>query len=168
MRRFKERLSWGIKRWHIMLLIIFGIMFVDLITKYLAETNIGAGEEINVIGNFLVFVFHINTGAAWSMFEGQTWFLIVTTLVSLFFFAWVIKTYNKKPKIVYSLTIAIGGTLGNFYQRLFNDGAVTDFISLRFGDYTFPTFNIADIAIVGGLIAAMVFAAIVEYGKDNN
>ena len=52
-----------------------------------------------------------------------------------------------------SLSCIAGGALGNIHDRL-SYGAVFDFISLKWGEYYWPTvFNIADIFIVvGGLL----------------
>jgi len=49
----------------------------------------------------------------------------------------------------------VGGTLGNFIDRLSFNG-VTDFISLVFGDYYFPVFNLADSFLTVGVIMLIV------------
>lgn len=54
---------------------------------------------------------------------------------------------TKFMKIIYALIVA--GAFGNLYDRFFRGFAVIDFIDLHAGEiYHWPTFNIADVAIV--------------------
>lgn len=134
-------------------IVIIGIIIIiDQITKYLTVTQIG-NRTIVVIDGFFNLIERHNYGAGWSLFEGSWLFLISVTLVSLVFFGYLFKSVNFKSKWVYSLAISlmIGGTLGNFIDRL-RLGYVVDFIQLIFGTYEFPTFNIADSALTVGVI----------------
>ena len=49
----------------------------------------------------------------------------------------------------------MGGILGNFIDRVVRDGVV-DYIGFQFGNYSFPIFNIADMAIVIGVGLALL------------
>nr|MCR4581505.1 signal peptidase II [Bacilli bacterium] len=53
---------------------------------------------------------------------------------------------------------------GNLADRLFI-GYVRDFISFKFGNYYFPTFNIADMAIVIGVILLIISTIKEELSK---
>ena len=55
----------------------------------------------------------------------------------------------------YALTFVIGGTIGNFIDRLAFNG-VTDFLGFIFGSYYFPIFNFADTFLVVGVIMVIV------------
>ena len=55
----------------------------------------------------------------------------------------------------YSLAFVMGGTVGNFIDRLLTN-AVTDFLSFVFGSYHFPVFNLADSFLVVGVIMLIV------------
>ena len=65
----------------------------------------------------------------------------------------VIVTINIRNKIAFGLVF--GGLLGNLLDRIIY-GYVRDFISLQFGSYQYPIFNIADIAIVIGIIFIII------------
>ncbi len=162
---WRNKIKYNTKKWHIMAILILGILIFDLITKVYVTNNIPFGHEYKFIGDFWKWTYHLNDGAAWSTFSGNRVFLITSSIITIGIMFYVMNMYRKSSAVGYTISIAIGGALGNLYERIFNDGNVTDFISLTFGKYTFPTFNIADMAIVGGLIAAVFFVAKYEYGK---
>jgi signal peptidase II len=134
------------------IIIIALIIILDQITKYLTVTQIG-NRTIVVIDGFFNLIERHNYGAGWSMFEGKWLFLVMVTLISLVFFGYLYKSVDFKRKWVYSTAISfmIGGTLGNFIDRL-RLGYVVDFLQFTFGSYEFPTFNIADSALTVGVI----------------
>lgn len=134
-------------------IIIVGLIIIlDQITKYLTVSQIG-DKTIVVIDGFFNLIQRHNYGAGWSLFEGNWLFLVSVTLVSLVFFGYLFKSVSFKDKWVYSLSISLmmGGTLGNFIDRL-RLGYVVDFLQFIFGNYEFPTFNIADSALTVGVI----------------
>lgn len=158
-----QKIRLYIKRWHIMAMIIILTFAVDMITKEIAKVDFKPG--INVIKDFFWLTFVENRGAAWGSFNGNTAFLLISTVLSLALMGYFIKLYKDYSKIVFAVTIAIGGTFGNMYERVFNGGAVTDFIKFQVFGYNFPVFNFADIFVVGGMIGAIVFALIAEKNK---
>jgi len=58
----------------------------------------------------------------------------------------------------------VGGTLGNFIDRLAYNGVV-DFISLIFGDYYFPIFNLADSFMTVGIILMIIHYFFLDENK---
>jgi len=57
-----------------------------------------------------------------------------------------------------ALGLIIGGALGNIADRL-RIGAVVDFIDAHYGGWHWPTFNMADVAIVCG-VAALILVSL--------
>ena len=63
-----------------------------------------------------------------------------------------------------AVSLIIGGGIGNLLDRLFNGGAVVDFIDVRI--INFAIFNFADIcAVVGGILLCLF--VIIDEGKEN-
>ena len=83
-----------------------------------------------------------NTGAAFSILQGQT---IILALVSLLVIFLIIK-YYKTFKVKLPLILILSGTIGNLVDRLFF-GYVRDFIAISI----WPTFNLADTFITIGV-----------------
>ena len=59
--------------------------------------------------------------------------------------------------MIFALALVAGGALGNIVDRV-RSGAVTDFIDVHIGKAHWPTFNLADAAIVLG-VAALIFVS---------
>lgn len=113
--------------------------------------NISYGEKIPVINDFFYLAHYKNTGAAWGIMAGWRFFLIpVTIIVSIILAYYLVKSDNRLFKV--SLSMILGGAIGNLIDRSFREGGVVDFLDFHFGSYNFPTFNVADCFIVIGTI----------------
>ncbi len=154
------------------LAIICGVLVVgvDQLTKYLVTVFMEPNEVIAVIPHIINFNrIPPNTGAAFGIFQGQTWFLITVTSVLLIICTGMLirKTFDSKC-MFWALCLVLGGGIGNLIDRLFRGGNVVDF--LEFGFFDFPVFNVADIAVcVGaGLILLYFIMDFIKDSKDKN
>ena len=138
-----------------MSLFAFGIVGLDQLTKYLTITNIPLFSDVEFIPKVLGFTYVRNTGAAFSMLQGQRWlFVAVFALLTVL----LILEYFKSPlpftKLERWCIAAIyGGGLGNVIDRVFR-GYVVDMLETKFMD--FPVFNVADCFITCGCILLLV------------
>ena len=111
-----------------------------------------AAGAIRIIKGFFYLVHVGNTGAAWSMFSGQSVMLAILafgTLLAIFFWRDALGLRDRLAQICFGLLC--GGILGNLVDRLLL-GHVIDFVDLHFGSYIYPTFNVADSGICVGVI----------------
>lgn len=125
----------------------FILVLIDQIIKILVSNMI---ESIVIIKNFFNLTYVENTGAAFSILENNTLFLIIITLISLFLiykFLLKNKEFNKLEIITYSLLI--GGIIGNLIDRIVY-GYVIDYLEFIILNRHMPIFNFADICIVIG------------------
>lgn len=145
-------------------LIFFGIavsiVILDQFTKWLVRTNLDYGEvwpddgALLTIGSITVRIIHVtNSGAAFGILQGQTTFLIVTSMLGL---AAILLYYIYPPMdhglIKIALGMQLGGAIGNFIDRV-RFGEVTDFVDVG----SFPTFNVADSAISISIVTVLIF-----------
>lgn len=142
---------------------------LDQVVKILVNVYIDLGESITIIPSFFNFTYVRNTGAAWSILEGNRIFLIIVSIVAIalvYFFMIKDKKIEKVEEIGYG--ILLGGIVGNLIDRTIF-GYVIDFLHFTFGNYQFPVFNVADIGIVIGT-CIIIFIMIKEdfYGNSSN
>ncbi len=143
------------------ILAIFILIILDQVTKILA-TNYFKDGDITIIPNFFYLTYTENTGAAWSMLEGQMWFFYVITIAALGLFIWYLGKTKENAKLErISLTLMIAGTFGNFIDRIFLQ-YVRDFIGFYIFNYSFPIFNVADMELTIGAALLIISFLIPE------
>ncbi len=142
-------------RW--LLLLAALVFLLDQLSKAWIATRVpydpsGAGVgSITVIAGFFYLYDVGNTGAAWSMFTGGSVILAglaAATLVAIVIWRRALGLRDPATQVCFGLLC--GGIAGNLADRL-RLGHVTDFISLHFGSYPYPTFNVADSGICVGV-----------------
>jgi len=148
------------KKW---LIIIFGLVGLDQLTKYLVMQNFTVeGDTFPVIDGFFHFTYIRNSGAVFGLFQGlaETYviFLIIISIALAIFGYLFFKTDLSDKKLFWynlALALLIAGAFGNAFDRIFQfDHNVVDFIDFR-GIWSY-VFNIADICLNVG-IALFIF-----------
>ncbi|MCJ8340800.1 MAG: signal peptidase II [Pseudomonadales bacterium] len=140
------------------------VLATDRLTKVIAESTLQEYEISPVITGFFDFTLLYNPGAAFSFLASaggwQRWlFSLLAVVMSVVLVIWIKRTPTKVWWLNSGLALILGGALGNLYDRVMQ-GQVVDFLSFHFGSYSFPAFNLADIAISCGaflLIVDMLF-----------
>lgn len=144
--------------------IIAVILFlIDQLVKVIITELFTVGSGITIIKDFFSLTHVHNTGAAFSILEGNRLFLILITLlfiIAIYYFFIKNKKLNLLEKTSYGLLI--GGILGNLFDRIFL-GYVIDYLSFNIFGYDFPVFNLADCFIV-----IAVFLIIIDTWKGEN
>lgn len=142
------------KKRNVMLVIL--LLLIDQGSKGLMEAIL-TGKSITVIPNFFSLVFVTNTGAAWSIMQGNTLFLIILGIIAIFSLIFVMPTIKESIWKSISFTMLYAGIIGNLLDRaIFH--YVKDFLKFTIFGYEYPVFNFADIFIVVGAILLIVAA----------
>jgi len=158
--------------WPLGVFFIVTLVFTDQISKWwvtehLLRYNAGldffswlaaAPERLpyteKTISGFFNVVMVWNEGISFGMFTSQSAvttlaITVLTSLVALIFFIWMVRTENRG--LAAALSLIIGGALGNIIDRT-RFGAVIDFLDFHLFNTHWPAFNIADTSIVLGIL----------------
>ena len=136
--------------------IALALLIADQVTKQLVLVSFYEYERVELLP-ILDFTLVYNPGAAWSFLSDaggwQRWlFIAISAVVSCVLVVWIHRLPAGKTLLVISLSLILGGALGNLYDRVML-GKVVDFILLHYQSWHFPAFNVADSAIsVGALL----------------
>ena len=131
------------------------LVALDQLVKYLVLTYIPLGGHVPFLPHLLELTYVKNTGAAFSLFEEHTWLLALVSLVMSAVLAVALwKNFFRHPLGKITLTLLLAGAVGNLIDRVFR-GFVVDMFNVLF--MHFAVFNVADICVVVGGIAAAVY-----------
>ena len=127
----------------------------DQILKSWAHASVNACGVIPVMGGLNIVAID-NSGMAFGVAGGSApWILILIGLtLSAWLFLWLMRTRSTLDAV--GLGLAVGGALGNVADRLLL-GAVRDYIDVYWNELHWPAFNLADVAIVTGLMMVVLF-----------
>ena len=146
----------------IALIIAAVVIALDRWSKLWIVHNIRSGHAITVIPGVFRLTHVINTGAAFSLFEGSTSPAMVRNLLIAFsVFAVIVvivllwKFAREFSLVTFSLALILGGALGNLYDRVLYSHVV-DFLEVHIVHYHWPDFNVADSAICIGACLLLI------------
>ncbi|AWB96494.1 signal peptidase II [Agromyces badenianii] len=132
------------------------VVLVDQGSKWWAETELGDGGTVPVIGELIRFVLVYNPGAAFSIGAEYTWVFAILAGVGAIALAWFACRVGSVGWTI-ALGLLLGGAITHLGDRLFREpgfgrGHVVDFIG--YGDLFIG--NVADIAIFAGAVMILV------------
>ncbi|BBM00712.1 signal peptidase II [Microbulbifer sp. GL-2] len=159
-------------RWYWLAL---ALVALDVITKVWAVDMFMHGPALQIIPGFLQFTYAENYGAAFSFLADaggwQRWFFGIVALgFSVVVIIWLWRLPTRKRWESCALALILGGALGNLWDRILL-GYVRDFISVYYGTWHFPVFNVADMGISIGaamLVIELLFFAEKDGDKAKN
>jgi signal peptidase II len=130
------------------LIIVTTILFLDQLTKFFATKNLELNNPLPLIrGVFSLTLVH-NRGAAFGIFKGQFYLFILSSVIAVILIYSVLKKNKRNNLYSVSLSLILGGALGNLIDRVFL-GYVVDFLDF----HVWPVFNVADSAITLGVVS---------------
>ena len=136
-------------------------LLLDQLTKFWVLAAIPEHKSITVIPGLLDLVNIRNRGAAFgflnrSDIEWQFWLFLLATLVAAVAIILLVRTAQEQPWLFRALGLVMGGALGNLIDRI-RFRAVVDFLDMYVGDWHWPAFNVADMAIcIGAGLACLL------------
>jgi len=140
------------------LVVVLVVFIADQLLKSWLLYSVGLAENGPYdLTSFLTIVLAWNRGISYGLFQQGTdlgrWFLVVISFVAAI---WLWRWMWREPQrfSVFSLALIIGGALGNGVDRAVY-GAVVDFVHFHWGSFSWYIFNIADVAIVVGVLGLL-------------
>lgn len=146
------------------------VLVVDLWTKAWAWETLRDGKTITIIESWFYYEFGFNTGSAFSLLRDSSYarliFIVVTVIAVIFMVRMAMTLPTKFTTAFVAVALVSGGALGNLHDRLFRvmeirgeeRHGVVDFIKVFYWpDTVWPTFNVADIALVVGVALLLIF-----------
>ena len=118
--------------------------------------DIARQQPVKVVPGFdLVMVWNYGISYGWFASHSQAtrWILIVLS-VAVAVLLWIWLARQTKPYVAGAIGLVLGGALANATDRLLH-GAVADFFHLYVAGFSWYVFNIADMAIVAGVLVLM-------------
>lgn len=144
------------------------IVAVDQITKYIALTQLKPIGSVTFIDGFMDFTFVENRGAAFGIFSGKTWLLLVISIIICAVLVWAMTKMPKTKeyrKLRVTFVLILSGAVGNIIDRALR-GYVVDFFEFTF--IKWPVFNMADIyVVVGTIVMAVIIMFFMKDEKEN-
>ena len=139
--------------WYIVL--FAALLGADQLIKYWTVEHLALGESAAFLPGIVRLTRVHNYGAAWSSFSGQTTALAVVTVLLMGAVVYLlVRRIVRHPLGVIAGVMILAGGVGNLIDRLFR-GYVVDMFHVLF--MAFAVFNVADICVVVGGIAAAVY-----------
>lgn len=131
------------------------VFALDRLTKWMVDRLVSFSDTHTVIPGFFDIVHSQNRGVAFGILndstsEWRTVALIALSAVAVIVVSFVLwRARRLDPLPLWGLALILGGAAGNVFDRIVW-GQVTDFLEFYIGQYHWPTFNVADSAIVIG------------------
>ena len=136
-------------------LLTAALVALDQVVKLLVLEHIPLHGSVPFLPHILELTYVQNTGAAFSIFSEHTWILTLLSLVMSVVLALAVwKKFFAHPFGRTALTLVLAGAVGNLIDRALRHYVVDMFHTLFM---EFAVFNVADICVVVGGIAAAVY-----------
>jgi signal peptidase II len=136
-----------------------GVLAADQISKWAVETQLFPGQShqpIPALAPFFQITRTANTGAAFGLFDGMgDVFLILAVVVVTGLAIWYPRITPEGHWRRVAVALIAGGAIGNALDRI-EYGHVVDFIHYQIPGLISNVSNLADHAIVGGIIILMI------------
>lgn len=147
-------------------LIIILSVVLDQVSKTLVVSLMDYHEKVTVIGELLTFYRTENSGAALGMLSNARWVFIVFSILAIIVGLWCLYRFRGRHMLLtVSVSMLVGGGIGNMIDRLFRvgveyDHAVVDFLHSSLMPWFY--FNVADAFITVGAVLLCVYTIFIE------
>ena len=150
------------------LVVFIFLVIADQLTKYIIviKTMSLHSNPIAIIPGVLNIITVRNTGAAWGIFHGNNFVLLMVAVFALVIFVVFFRSITEwYPERVLAFFMVVSGIVGNSLDRIFR-GSVVDFLDFYIQAWHWPAFNVADSAICIGVIIIIISTVFRAAGRS--
>ena len=125
-------------------------------------------KEPLVLAPFLELIVVWNRGISYGLFQqdsevGRWVLLVVMIAAAVGLSVWMARASSRL--LAASLGLIVGGALGNAIDRIAY-GAVFDFVHFHVGSFSWYVFNVADAAIVAGVVGLVYDSVVLDKRRE--
>ncbi len=162
------------KRTVLIILVLCSCVGCDRVTKIIAKNQLASSQPIHLLGDVFRFHYTENTGAFLGLGARlpepvRFWLLIIVVggvLIGMLRFIWTSQEINSMG--IFGGALVVGGGFGNLIDRIFNNGAVIDFMNMGVGNLRTGIVNVADVAITVGVGILLVSTLFFDQSEKEN
>jgi signal peptidase II len=159
--------------------IIIVLVILDQLTKYVIKTSMYLGQSFTVLGDFFRITYVENPGMAFGLRLGNPFvFMMLSIIAAALVFYYLYRLRDQNWLLQLAMAFISAGAIGNLTDR-FLYGRVVDFLDFEFFDIhipafsvlsvnfpgysmtRWPVFNVADMAVTGGMIIIISYLILV-------
>lgn len=133
-------------------------VLVDQVSKWLVVQKLPLHQSLTVIPGYFDLVHVLNRGAAFgflnrSDIDWQFWLFLLATVLAGGIILSITSQAKRDSALFWGFGLILGGAVGNLIDRV-RLRAVIDFLDVYVGNWHWPAFNVADMAICVGAVLA--------------
>lgn len=149
-------MSTKLRNWITLIVIVTLVLAADQISKNIVQRNMYLGQSIDVIDPFFAITYSENSGASFGFLpQAGDIFLMLAFVIAIGIFIFYPRIPQSAMLTRIGIALVCGGALGNAIDRLVQ-GAVIDFIHYQIPGVISNVSNLADHAIVIGVILILI------------
>jgi signal peptidase II len=134
---------------------VLAAIALDRASKLAVAAFLQPGEPVELLGPFLRLISAENTGGVLGVLQGSSGLF---ALASALVIVGLVVLHERGDRSVLERLgygVLIGGACGNLIDRVAR-GSVLDFVDLGLGTLRVPLFNLADVAVTGGILLILL------------
>jgi signal peptidase II len=153
-------------------LLAVGFFELDRLSKWFVERHVSFSDDYRIVPGLFDIVHSENRGVAFGVFNDsespwRTLVLIALSIAAVIGVSAMLWRAKRPDRLLcWAFALILGGAAGNLYDRIVS-GRVTDFLLFYLGQHQWPSFNVADSAIVIGCGLLMVEQLRGKHGNAN-
>lgn len=140
--------------------VTLAVVLADTVTKWVVRETFHLGESVPVVGDVFRLTYILNPGAAFGLRAGDHSRLVFGVLAAIATLV-LVTVIRRTPAVdrvrVVSLSLILGGAVGNLVDRIRHPYGVVDFLDVGLGAFRWPVFNLADIGVTTGALLLVLF-----------